>query len=210
MVQGPFRTRQPLVLASTSPRRQALLAGLGLAFEVIPSSMNEPSPEPGENPADYAARMARLKGMDVAARHPDKFIVSADTIVVQGLNILGKPKDKFHALAMLTALSGDWHEVMTGFCVLRARGNIARCQTETTRVHMATNSREMLTAYVASGEPMDKAGAYGIQGIGAFLVDTIEGSYTNVVGLPLRSVLNILLEVEAIGVVDAQHLAQVR
>ncbi len=208
MNQGPFRARQSLVLASASPRRQALLSGQGLCFEVIPCTLKEPAPEPDENPADYAARMARLKGADVAARHPDKIGISADTIVVQGNNILGKPKDRTQALAMLTGLADGWHEVMTGFCVLRARGNIARCQTVTTRVHMATNSPNMLAAYVATGEPMDKAGAYGIQGIGAFLVDEVQGSYTNVVGLPLRSVLNILLELEAIGVVDVQHLAQ--
>ena len=205
MSQGPFRALLPLVLASASPRRQALLAGQGLGFEVIPSTFPEPQPDPGENPADYAARMARIKGADIAARHPDKIIISADTIVVQTEIILGKPRDRAQALAMLTSLSDGWHEVMTGFCVLRARGNIARCQTVTTRVHMARNTPPMLAAYVATGEPMDKAGAYGIQGIGAFLVDEVRGSYTNVVGLPLRSVLNILLEIHAIGVADAQN-----
>jgi septum formation protein len=205
--QGPFRTRHPLVLASASPRRQALLAAQGLGFEVIPSTIPEPQPDPGENPADYAARMARIKGADIAARHPDKIVISADTIVVQGSDILGKPRDRAQALTMLTALSDGWHEVMTGFCVLRARGNIARCQTVTTRVHMGRNTPAMLAAYVATGEPMDKAGAYGIQGVGAFLVDEVQGSYTNVVGLPLRSVLNVLLEINAIGVADAQNPA---
>ena len=87
--QGPFRVRRPLLLASASPRRQALLAGQGLGFEVVPSALKEPAPEPGEAPADYAARMARIKGQDIAARHPDKVVVSADTIVVEGTNILG-------------------------------------------------------------------------------------------------------------------------
>jgi septum formation protein len=91
---------------------------------------------------------------------------------------------------------------MTGFCVLRQHGGISLCHTVTTRVHMAGNSREMLQAYINTKEPMDKAGAYGIQGIGAFLVDEVQGSYTNVVGLPLRSVLNFLLEIRAIGVAD--------
>ena len=202
--QGPFRALLPLVLASASPRRQALLAGQGLGFEVVPSTLKEPTPEPGEAPADYAARMARIKGQDIAARHPDKVIVSADTIVVQEANILGKPKDAEDALNMLTALAGRWHEVMTGFCVLRHGDGVSLCRTVTTRVHMAGNSREMLQAYIDTKEPMDKAGAYGIQGIGAFLVDEVQGSYTNVVGLPLRSVLDFLLEIKAIGVAHAR------
>jgi len=191
--QGPFRALLPLVLASASPRRQALLAGQGLGFEVVPSTLKEPAPEPGEAPADYAARMARIKGQDIAARHPDKVIVSADTIVVRDSSILGKPKDTADALNMLTALAGRWHEVMTGFCVLRHGDGVSLCRTVTTRVHMADNSRDMLQAYIATGEPMDKAGAYGIQGIGAFLVDEVQGSYTNVVGLPLREVIDILV-----------------
>jgi len=202
--QGPFRALLPLVLASASPRRQALLAGQGLGFEVVPSTLKEPAPEPGEAPADYAARMARIKGQDIAARHPDKVIVSADTIVVQDARILGKPKDAADALNMLTALAGRWHEVMTGFCVLRQGDGVSLCRTVTTRVHMAGNSREMLQAYIDTKEPMDKAGAYGIQGIGAFLVDEVQGSYTNVVGLPLRSVLDFLLEIKAIGVAHAR------
>ncbi len=198
--QGPFRALLPLVLASASPRRQALLAGQGLGFEVVPSTLREPAPDPGEAPADYAARMARIKGSDIAAKHPEKVIVSADTIVVQDATILGKPKDVGDALHMLSSLAGRWHEVMTGFCVLRHGDGVSLCRTVTTRVHMAENSRSMLQAYIATGEPMDKAGAYGIQGIGAFLVDEVKGSYTNVVGLPLRSVLDFLLEIKAIGV----------
>ena len=203
MSQGPFRTQRPLILASASPRRQALLAAQGLHFEVIPSALKEPAPEPGESPADYAARMARLKGEDIAARHPDKIVLSADTIVVQGADILGKPADRQKAMAMLTALAGGWHEVTTGFCVLCANEGLKICRTVSTRVHMAQSSQEMLAAYIATGEPMDKAGAYGIQGIGAFLVDEVQGSYTNVVGLPLRAVLNILLENGVTGVADA-------
>ena len=106
-------------------------------------------------------------------------------------------------MAMLASLSGGWHEVVTGFCVLRDEDGLAVCRTVSTRVHMAMNPHDMLAAYIATGEPMDKAGAYGIQGVGAFLVDEVQGSYTNVVGLPLRSVLNILLEIGAIGVADA-------
>ena len=193
MRQGPFRTCRPLVLASASPRRQALLAGQGLHFEVVPSALKEPAPEAGEIPADYAARMARIKGEDIASRHPGKVVLSADTIVVQDRNILGKPLDAAEAMAMLASLSGGWHEVVTGFCVLRDEDGLAVCRTVSTRVHMAMNPHDMLAAYIATGEPMDKAGAYGIQGVGAFLVDEVQGSYTNVVGLPLREVLDILV-----------------
>ena len=207
MRQGPFRPILPLVLASASPRRQAILATQGLCFEVIPSSVKEPLAASGESPEDYAARMACIKGQYIADRHPDKVVISADTIVVQGGTILGKPRNVAHALDMLASLSGGWHEVMTGFCVLHAHRQVSHCRTVTTRVHMAANTPDMLAAYVATGEPMDKAGAYGIQGIGACLVDEVQGSYTNVVGLPLRSVLNALLEIGAIGVVDAHALA---
>lgn len=200
MSQGPFRALLPLVLASASPRRQALLAGQGLGFEVIPSLIPEPSPDPDEAPTAYAARMAALKGHDVATRHPDKIVISADTIVVQASRILGKPGSRTEALDMLTGLADGWHEVITGFCILHGRQKTVLSRTVTTRVHMAANTPAMLAAYVATGEPMDKAGAYGIQGIGAFLVDEVQGSYTNVVGLPLRSVLNALLELNAIGV----------
>lgn len=193
MSQGPFRACMPLVLASASPRRQALLAGQGLAFEVIPSSVPEPKPEPGELPAEYAARMASLKGADIAGRHPDKIVISADTIVVQGSRILGKPESPSEALAMLTDLAGGWHEVMTGFCIHQARGRKSLCRTVTTRVHMTANSRAVLAAYAATGEPMDKAGAYGIQGMGGVLVDEIQGSYTNVVGLPLAEIIGELM-----------------
>ncbi len=200
MNQGPFRPLMPLVLASASPRRQALLAGQGLCFEVIPSTMREPAPEIDELPTVYAARMAEIKGRDIAVKHPDKVVISADTIVVQGTNILGKPKNEADALRMLQSLSNSWHEVVTGFSIVQQRKSLTISKTVTTRVHMGRNTEDMLRAYIASGEPMDKAGAYGIQGIGAFLVDQVEGSYTNVVGLPLRSVLNHLLELGAIGV----------
>lgn len=198
-MQGPFRTIHPLVLASASPRRQALLAGQGLYFEVAPSALREPAPEPDEEPTAYAVRVARMKGEDVAGKRPDQAVISADTIVVQHGRILGKPLDSTHALHMLSTLAGEWHEVITGFCVLHARKKINECRTVTTRVHMLPATHDMLRAYVATQEPMDKAGAYGIQGAGAFLVDRICGSYTNVVGLPLPEVLQLLLSHHIIG-----------
>lgn len=203
MSQGPFRTLSPLTLASASPRRQALLAGQGLCFSVHPSHCKEPLPLPGEAPADYAARMANLKGQDVANTYPGAVIISADTIVVQGPNILGKPRNAEQALCMLQSLMNGWHEVVTGFCILHKERDQTICHTVTTRVHMPSTSDALLAAYIATDEPMDKAGAYGIQGIGAFLVDEVQGSYTNVVGLPLRSVLSVLLDIQAITIAHA-------
>lgn len=198
-MQGPFRAVLPLVLASASPRRQALLAGQGLHFSVRPSAGPEPAPLPDEEPATYAARMASLKGQDVAQAHPGAVIISADTIVVVGNTILGKPKNPDQALDMLRALADQWHEVVTGFCVLHQKHRVHVCRTVTTRVHMPLTPETLLRAYIATGEPMDKAGAYGIQGCGAFLVDEVQGSYTNVVGLPLRSVMDVLLDIQAIA-----------
>lgn len=198
-MQGPFRTLRPLTLASASPRRQALLAGQGLCFEVCPSPLREPAPELAEAPSDYARRMARLKGEEVAAGRPDQIVISADTIVVLDGRILGKPRDVAHALRMLSDLAGNWHEVITGSCVLHVREKFSKCHAVTTRVRMGPVSSDMLRAYVATGEPMDKAGAYGIQGAGAFLVEEVRGSYTNVVGLPLPEILRVLLELGAIA-----------
>lgn len=207
MIQGIFRTQKSLILASASPRRQFLLAEQGLNFRVLPSSVKEPVQEPGETPEQYVARMARIKGQDIAERYPQAVVISADTIVVGDDRILGKPVDKAQALDMLVSLSGRWHEVLTGFCILHLSQDFEHCQSITSQVFMPPSPRAMLEAYVATREPMDKAGAYGIQGIGSFLVSQVRGSYANVVGLPVRQVLDTLLTIQAIGVVDAQSIA---
>ncbi len=188
---GPFRTATPLVLASGSPRRRELLADLGLEFEVSPSALPEPAPLADEPSLDYARRMAELKTRDVAARFPDRTVLGADTIVVLGGEIMGKPKDEANALAMLTRLSGMTHQVVTGFCVIRPGGEVVT-QSVSTDVDMRISDEAELKSYIATGEPMDKAGAYAIQGIGTFLVTAIRGSYTNVVGLPVARVLEVL------------------
>jgi len=189
---GPFRAASPLVLASGSPRRRELLADLGLDFEVHPSTLAEPAPLPGERPADYALRMAALKTQDVAARFPGRTVLGADTIVVLEDAIMGKPKDAADALAMLTRLSGRTHQVVTGFTIVLPDGSCVS-QSVSTDVDMRVSGETELKSYIATGEPMDKAGAYAIQGIGTFLVTAIRGSYTNVVGLPLARVLEVLL-----------------
>ncbi|MEF2231964.1 MAG: Maf family protein [Pseudodesulfovibrio sp.] len=192
-LSGPFTAASPLVLASGSPRRRELLSDLGLEFHVEPSPLPEPAPLPGEAASDYARRMAELKTRDVAARFPDSTVLGADTIVVLDGAIMGKPKDANDALAMLSRLSGRTHQVVTGFTVILPDGATVS-QSVSTDVDMRVSGEAELKSYVATGEPMDKAGAYAIQGVGTFLVTAIRGSYTNVVGLPVARVLEILLD----------------
>jgi len=190
--QGAFRSVLPLVLASGSPRRRELLASLGIDFLIDSGNGDEPRPESGEAPAAYAMRASRAKARQVAERHPKAVILAADTIVILGDDILGKPEDDADALAMLTRLSGRTHQVVTGCCLLTPNGG-EECFAVSSDVTMRRSSREELLAYAATGEPRDKAGAYAIQGLGGFLVRRVEGSYTNVVGLPLARVLEVLL-----------------
>ncbi|MBU1249391.1 MAG: septum formation protein Maf [Proteobacteria bacterium] len=187
-----FTTRIPLVLASGSPRRKSFLDNLGLQFETLPSPVDEPEPEAGESPEAYAVRLACLKAMDIATKHPEAAVLGSDTVVALGEVILGKPKDDADALRMLTLLSGQTHVVVTGCCLMLPGGEIERFHGRTD-VRMRRSGPTELEAYVATGEPADKAGAYAIQGIGAFLVEHVEGSYTNVVGLPLARTLEVLL-----------------
>ena len=191
MQNGPFQNRSPVVLASGSPRRRELLTNLGLRFDVYPSTLEEPQPDPGEPPAAYVLRMAEMKTLDVASRFRGATIIGADTAVVLGQRIMGKPQSKLDALDMLTALSGATHQVVTGFCVVLPDGKILS-ESVSTDVDMRTSTESELMSYVDTGEPMDKAGAYAIQGIGTFLVTAIRGSYTNVVGLPVARVLEVL------------------
>ncbi|MEZ7198015.1 Maf family protein [Pseudodesulfovibrio karagichevae] len=192
MKKGPFHNHSPIVLASGSPRRRELMSDLGLTFDVHPSPLDEPLPEPGESPAAYVLRMAELKTLDVAARFRGATVIGADTAVVLGNRIMGKPQSKLDALEMLTALSGATHQVVSGFCVVLPDGKTLS-EAVSTDVDMRQSSEAELMSYIETGEPMDKAGAYAIQGVGTFLVTAIRGSYTNVVGLPVARVLEILL-----------------
>lgn len=195
-----FRTIEPLVLASGSPRRRELLSSLGLEFEVRPSPV-EPPPELEEQPHDYAMRAAAAKASDVAGQLGQEFagatIIGGDSVVVAAGRILGKPADEAEAMAMLELLCGGerplTHQVVTGMCIRSAAdgGRESRFFVSTD-VTMTPQPEEVRKAYVATGEPMDKAGAYAIQGLGAFLVREICGSYSNVVGLPLAEVVEVL------------------
>jgi septum formation protein len=188
-----------VILGSSSPRRRDLLAAVGLQFTVVRPGTEE-KVRPGEGPEDYVRRNAREKGAWVAEhaskeQHPHGFIViSADTIVVIGGLVLEKPVDRDDAVRMLGRLSGRTHEVMTGVTI--QAGGAAPAQPVTfavhTRVRIKTLSPHEIDAYVRTGEPLDKAGAYAAQGIGSYMVESIEGSYTNVVGLPVSQVVECL------------------
>ncbi len=181
----------PLVLASTSPRRRWLLEKLGRAFTIVAPDVDEVAHD-GELPADFAQRMADEKAADVARRHDDAWIVAADTVVALDAVTLGKPKDAVEAVAMLTALAGRAHTVFTGVALLRPGGAVAECAVFATPVVFRSLTREEIAAYVATGEPFDRAGSYAIQGEGAHLVARVDGSYTNVIGLPLPEVADWL------------------
>lgn len=177
-----------LVLASGSPRRRAFLEQLGLSFTVTPAELDEQL-LPGELPAAYVERLARQKAQTVARRHPGARILAADTTVVLGEEVLGKPGDPAEALTMLRRLCGRTHRVLTGVAL---SGEELRARVVETRVVFREASDAELSWYVATGEPLDKAGAYGLQGIGGFLVRRIEGSHSNVIGLPLAETLELL------------------
>jgi len=199
--KGPFTTTSPIVLASGSPRRRELLADLGLEFTVHPSPLDEPAPEPNESPVEYVKRMAELKTLDVARNFKGLTVLGADTIVVLNDRIMGKPENNAHALEMLTTLSGNTHQVITGFCMVLPDGSRIT-KAISTDVDMRASSESELKGYIATGEPADKAGAYAIQGIGTFLVTAIRGSYTNVVGLPVARVLDELLSSRVIATTE--------
>ncbi len=177
-----------IILASGSPRRKDLLESIGVSFEVIPSDVEESFPV-GETPSEGVRRLSLEKAREVSDRNPGYWTLGADTVVVIDGQILGKPADKTEARAMLTRLNGRIHEVFTGFSLLNSE-----CPHNTvtdfsrSEVLIRELSQNEIEEYVDSGEPMDKAGAYAIQGLGAALVQSVNGSYTNVVGLPLCEV----------------------
>jgi septum formation protein len=173
-----------IILASNSPRRRELLAQIGLSFTVAPADVDE-RVLPGEPPEAYADRVALDKARAAAQRAGEGIVIAADTIVVVGDSILGKPSDAADARRMLSELSGRGHEVITSLAVMDAATGRSAVRTSATRVWFRDLSDREIAAYVATGEPLDKAGAYGIQERGALLVERIEGCYSNVVGLPL-------------------------
>jgi septum formation protein len=194
----PSAAQAPLVLASASPRRFALLRGAGIAFETIPADLDE-SPRPGEAPLETLARLARAKALAVAERiaEPRRLVLGADTGVVLGDVLYGKPLDPAHAVEMLAELAGRTHRVITEVAIAETAGaRIWQCSV-TSFVTLRAAPREELTRYVAGGEPLDKAGAYAFQGEGNRLVARVEGSQSNVIGLPLEESLALLASARA-------------
>lgn len=181
-----------VILASQSPRRRDLLLQVGIAHEVQPADVDE-SYLPHEAPAAHAERLACEKAATVAARHPGAVVIGADTIVVIDDRVLGKPADARDAERMLTALSGRTHRVFTAVAVMR--GDRRASGLEMVEVTFRPLTRQQVSAYVATGEPLDKAGAYGIQGMGATLVERIHGDYFAVMGLALGLLVALLREV---------------
>lgn len=186
--------RPSLILASASPRRRDLLAQLGVHPEIIPADIDE-TPHEGEDPASYVMRVAKDKAEAIARDRPATVVLAADTTVDLDGHILTKPRDSDDARTMLRALSGRTHRVHTGVAV--CRDELCSTVVATTLVTFTTVSAELLEWYVATGEPFDKAGAYALQGAGDVLVDHIQGSVSNVIGLPLAPTLHLL---RAVGI----------
>jgi len=188
----------PLYLASASPRRRELLHGLGLAFTVEAAAVDE-SALSGESARDHVVRLAALKAATVAGglreRHIEALVLAADTVVTIDGAFLGKPKDAADALAMLRTLSGKTHEVVTACRLVRGDDGRVAAACVSTRVRFDPWDEPRARWYVGTGEPMDKAGAYGLQGLGVFLCAGIEGSWSNVVGLPLESLPGLFRDV---------------
>jgi septum formation protein len=186
-----------LVLASASPRRRELLQNAGIPFIIQASKIPE-LPLEGEAPQACAERLAREKALDVFRLRPQNFVLGADTIVIVNGQILGKPHDVADAARMLRLLVGRTHQVTTGVCLMRpddkGRSSVDDTRSETTRVTMSGLNEDDIRSYIATGEPMDKAGAYAIQGIASRWISQIEGDYFNVVGLPVSLVYRMLRE----------------
>jgi septum formation protein len=192
----PISKENPLVLASNSPRRRSLLQQIGLPFRSLPSHVEEDQVR-GEPPL-RAVLLAVEKAKAVYPKSKGSWILGADTMVVIGERILGKPRAPEDVHFMLSRLSGKEHEVITGFCLLNPSGEKVHSEAVSTLVKMKRLSEKEISAYVATGEPFGKAGSYAIQGVGAFMVESISGSYTNVVGLPVCALINSLLAAGAL------------
>ena len=186
------------VLASGSPRRRELLGGIGLQFEVLVSNCDE-SVLVNESPEEMVTRLALLKAQTAAALRPKAWVLGADTTVVIDQRILGKPENAEHALEMLSTLQGREHEVWGGMALVNHAAGTAKVFSSRSLVRMREMSADFMRAYIATNEPMDKAGAYAIQGVGASIVKSVTGSYTNVVGLDLARLVEHLL---ALGVIS--------
>lgn len=187
-----------LILASKSARRRYLLKQAGLSFSIIPSSFDEAT-VPETSPEEYVRILAESKAGDIANKYPESWVIGADTVVVINGKILGKPESRTDARSMLKSLSGQTHEVLTGYCICCAAKKRLFSETVKTEVLFKNLSEDEIEWYIHTKEPFDKAGAYAIQGLGTFLVKSVNGSYTNVVGLPVCEVIEFLIKEGLIG-----------
>ena len=192
-----------LILASKSPRRRYLLSQAGLKFEVIPSHFDEKT-IPLTDPAEYVKLLSQAKAADIARQYPDSWVIGADTIVLSDGEVLGKPRGRAAARDMLNRLSGQTHQVYTGYTLCCEQAGLLFSDAVCTDVTFKTLSDVEIEWYIHTDEPFDKAGAYAIQGLGTFLVKSISGSYTNVVGLPVCEVISQLIQNGVIQMVADQ------
>lgn len=179
------------ILASASPRRRELLASIGVEFDVLPSEVPEVHRD-GEAPEEYVARLSRDKAAALASRHPERWVIAADTTVLLGEQLLEKPVDAADAARMLATIAGRTHTVYTGVTLEHAGSGYRDTRVAESEVRMLPLSGPEIEWYVRTGEPMDKAGAYAVQGIGAMFIESVHGSYTNVVGLPLATLFQMM------------------
>ena len=189
---------EKIVLASASPRRRELLEQIGIKFDIVVSNEPEDEIDKSLSPENYTSELALMKACNVAkkltgTKRKDSLIIAADTVVYSDGKILGKPKDSDDAFRLLKSLSGKAHEVYTGICVMRLTDGYATSKSIKTTVKFKELTDKTIKAYIKTGEPADKAGAYGIQGGGAVLVEEICGDYFNVVGLPLSALYDVLI-----------------
>ncbi|WP_020587477.1 Maf family protein [Desulfobacter curvatus] len=191
--------KEEIILASGSPRRKELMAQAGISFKIHVADIDESKVDPGMAPQDYVCLLSRTKAQAVAVNYPDAWTIGADTIVAVDNTILGKPAGHRQAAAMLSQLNNREHNVFTAFTIIRPKSNDLVTKAINTRVRFKALSNDEINWYAATGEPYDKAGGYGIQGIGAFLVKEISGSYTNVVGLPVCELIDALASLGAIS-----------
>ncbi len=194
---SPIDEIYPLTLASASPRRKQLIDQMGIPCRVIPSLVPEENTQ--EHPKDLCRHLAVLKAKEVFLREKAGWVLGADTIVVVMDQVLGKPESPKDAKRMLTLLSGKVHQVMTGFCIINPSGSVAHSESVSTAVCFKPLNQQEVAGYVRTGEPFGKAGAYAIQGVGAFMVESISGSYTNVVGLPMCALIKALVKCGALN-----------
>ena len=191
-----------MVLASASPRRKDLLNRLGLEYRIVPSGLDEDEEISG-SPQNFAMQWACRKAKETSSKlglENDNWYLAVDTIVVINDTVLGKPATREQAGEYLAMLSGNWHEVISGYCILHPLSNVEIVRVVSSKVKIKELDRAQIDAYIKTDEPMDKAGAYAVQGIGAFMVERIDGSYTNVIGLPLTEVVDDLVKLGVISV----------